>query len=150
MYDKNQGNYKSINDARPTIKETTLITDYTGNVSYDVNAIRLEDAEYNMTIRDKRQQTALGGRISNAKSDQIRGNINADTVRFNDKKQLFGYVSIPKMTLDNNITPFAKVHTDRKTTINDTNDYRMDPIFIDTLNDNPLVNDIYHQKNYKF
>ena len=103
-----------------------------------------------MVIDDRREITANFSRPANAKSDQIRGNINAETVRFNDRRQLFGYVSIPKMTLDNNITPFAKVHTDRKTNINDTNDYRMDPIFIDTLNENPLVNDIYHQKNYKF
>ena len=62
---------------------------------------------------------------------------------------MYGYVSIPSKSLDYTITPFAKIYTDKKTNINDS-DYRTDNIFIDTLNDNPLVNDIYHQKNYDF
>ncbi len=150
--DINQSNYvlDKENEARETIKETTIYNEYLGNANTNVKLPKSEQAERNMTIDDKREITSNFSRPANAKSDQIRGNINAETVRFNDKKQLFGYVSIPKMTLDNNITPFAKVHTDRKTNINDTNDYRMDAIFIDTLKDNPLVNDIYHQKNYKF
>jgi hypothetical protein len=151
MYDKNQGNYKSINDARPTIKETTLITDYTGNVSYDVNAIRLEDAEYNMTIRDKRQQTALGGRISNAKSDQIRGNINPDTVRFQNKRELLtGYISTPGNSSNYSVTPLPRTSTSRKTDLNSNTFYHVDPLFIDTLKNNPLVNDLMHQKNIDF
>jgi hypothetical protein len=150
--DLNKSTYilDSDNEARDTIKETTIYNDYIGNVNTNVKLPKSEQAERNMVIDDRREITANFSRPANAKSDQIRGNINAETVRFNDRRQLFGYVSIPKMTLDNNITPFAKVHTDRKTNINDTNDYRMDPIFIDTLNENPLVNDIYHQKNYKF
>jgi len=150
--DLNKSTYilDSDNEARDTIKETTIYNDYIGNANTNVKLPKSEQAERNMVIDDRREITANFSRPANAKSDQIRGNINAETVRFNDRRQLFGYVSIPKMTLDNNITPFAKVHTDRKTNINDTNDYRMDPIFIDTLNENPLVNDIYHQKNYKF
>ena len=150
--DTNQSNYvlDKENEARETLKETTIYNEYLGNANTNVKLPKCEQAERNMTIDDKREITANFSRPANAKSDQIRGNINADTVRFNDKKQLFGYVSIPKMTLDNNITPFAKVHTDKKTNINDTNDYRLDSIFIDTLKDNPLVNDIYHQKNYDF
>ena len=150
--DLNKSTYVLDNDneARDTLKETTIHNDYIGNANTNVKLPKSEQAERNMVIDDRREITANFNRPANAKSDQIRGNINAETVRFNDKRQLFGYVSIPKMTLDNNITPFAKVHTDRKTNINDTNEYRMDPIFIDTLNDNPLVNDIYHQKNYKF
>jgi len=151
MYDKNQSNYKPINDARPTIKETTLITDYTGNVSYDVNAIRLEDAEYNMTIRDKRQQTALGGRISNAKSDQIRGDINRDTIKFQSKRELLtGYISTPGNSSNYSVTPLPRKANSRKTDLNGNTFYHIDPIFIDTLNNNPLVNDLRHQKNIDF
>jgi len=151
MYDKNQSNYTSINDARPTIKETTLITDYTGNVSYDVNAIRLEDAEYNMTIRGKRQQTALGGRISNAKSDQMRGNINRDTVKFQNKRELLsGYISTPGNSSNYSVTPLTRTLNSKKTDLNGNTFYHIDPVFIDTLNTNPLVNDLMHQKNIDF
>ena len=138
------------NEARTTIKESTLITDHNGSAQSYVKLPKSEQAEKNMTIDERREITANFNRPSNAKSDQIRGDINRDTVKFNERKQLFGYVSIPSMNLDYTITPFAKVHTDRKTDINDSNDYRLDSIFIDTLKDNPLVNDIYHQKNYNF
>ncbi len=150
--DTNQSNYvlDKEAEARETLKETTIYNEYIGNLNTHVKLPKSEQAERNMSIDDKREITANFSRPANAKSDQMRGNINADTVRYNDKKQLFGYVSIPKMTLDNNITPFGKVHTDKKTNINDTNDYRMDSIFIDTLKNNPLVNDIYHQKNFDF
>ena len=138
------------NEARTTIKESTLITDHNGSAQSYVKLPKSEQAEKNMTIDERREITAKFNRPSNPKSDQIRGDINRDTVKFNERKQLFGYVSIPSMNLDYTITPFAKVYTDKKTDINDSNDYRMDPIFINTLNENPLVNDIYHQKNYNF
>ena len=138
------------NEARTTIKESTLILGHNGAVQSYIKLPKSEQAEKNMTIDEKREITAKFNRPANAKSDQIRGNINRDTVKFNERKQLYGYVSMPSMKLDYTVTPFAKVHTDKKTNINDSNDYRMDPIFIETLNENPLVNDIYHQKNYNF
>jgi hypothetical protein len=103
-----------------------------------------------MTIDDKRQVTAVFNRAGNAKSDTIRGDINKDTVRLNDKRMVYGYVSAPSKPLDNNVTPLSKNYTDKKTSLNDNNFYRVDPIYIDTLNNNPLVNDIYHQKNIDF
>jgi hypothetical protein len=151
MYDNNQANYKDIDVARATIKETILITDYVGTATHNVDSLRVEDAERNMTIRDKRQQTALGGRISNAKSDQIRGNINPDTVKFQNKRTLLeGYISVPGISTNYSVTPFERTAISRKTDLNSNNFYRIDPLFIDTLKENPLVNDLMHQKNTDF
>ena len=151
VYNINEGYYNINDEARTTIKQTTLLTDYNGHANYNVNGIRLEDAEYNMTIDEKRMQTALGARTPGAKSDQIRGNINKDTVRFNNRKTLYGYVSNPGKGKDYSVTPLVtNTTTNRKTNVTGNNFYRVDPIFIDKLNDNPLVNDIYHQKNIDF
>jgi len=148
MYNNNEANYKSIENAKTTIKETTLITDYTGTSTHNINGPRIEHAERNMTIQDKRQQTALGGRISNPKSDQIRGDINRDTFRFQDKRTLLrGYV-----THGNISTNYLGMNncTNHKTDLNSNNFYRIDPIYIETLDNNPLVNDIKHPKNINF
>jgi hypothetical protein len=107
-------------------------------------------APENMTINDKRQQTALGGRIGNAKSDKIRGDINKETLEHKNKRKLFGYVSNPGKGKDYAITPLNENRVNRKTDITEGNNYRIDTIFIDTLNDNPLVNDLMHQKNIDF
>jgi hypothetical protein len=53
-----------------------------------------------MTIDDKRQITAIFNRPANPKSDQIRGDINKETVRFQEKKPLYGYVSMPSKNLN--------------------------------------------------
>jgi hypothetical protein len=150
--DSNQGHKILDKDdiARITIKETTLITNHVGAATTDVKNTRSQLAEHNMTIDDKRQTTAMFNRPGNAKSDTIRGNINEDNVRLNDKRMVYGYISAPCKPLDNNITPLSKIYTDKKTSLNDNNFYRVDPVYIDTLNNNPLVNDIYHQKNIDF
>lgn len=152
MYNNNQSVYKfDTNDiAKPTIKQTTLLTNYKGTAIHNVNTIRVEEAERNMTIDNKRQQTALGGRIANAKSDKIRGDINKDTVKFNNKRQIFGYVSNPGSSKNYAVTPFERIHTDKKTDLNGNNFYRVDPVYINTLKENPLVNDLMHQKNINF
>ena len=150
MYNYNQSNYKSIEDARATIKETTVDNEHIGGASYNINALRTMDAEKNMCIRDKRQQTALGARPGNAKSDTIRGNINADTVKFQNKRTLLkGYVSTPGNSSNYSVTPSQPIVPDRKTHLHN-NFYRIDPLYIDTLNNNPLVNDLMHQKNVNF
>ncbi len=150
--DSNQGHKVLDKDdkARVTIKQTTLITNHVGGAVHDVKKARSQLAEHNMTIDDKREVTAVFNRPANAKSDTIRGDINKDTVRLNDKRMVYGYVSAPSKPLDNNVTPLSKTYTDKKTSLNDNNFYRVDPIYIDTLNNNPLVNDIYHQKNIDF
>ena len=100
-----------------------------------------------MSIDQKREITSISNRTGNAKSDTIRGDINKDNVKLNNKRMVYGYVSCPSKPLDNNITPLSKNYTDKKTSLNDNNFYRIDPIYTDTLNSNPLVNDIYHHSN---
>lgn len=150
MYDPNKGYYNINDDARVTIKQTTLLTNYKGGAKTNVNALRVEEAERNMSIDDKRQQTALGGRLPGAKSDKIRGNINEETVRFNDKRYAFGYISNPGTAKNYSVTPVTRKQTSKKTDLNTNTFYHIDPVQISTLNDNPLVNDIYHQKNIDF
>ena len=151
MYNNNQSNYKSINDAKPTIKQTTILQNYKGCASYNVDATRIEDAERNMTISDKREQTALGARPANRKSDKLRGTINPDTVKFQNKRTLLtGYISIPGTSSNYSVTPLERKSTSKKTDLNSNNFYRIDPLFIETLDKNPLVNDLRHQKNTNF
>lgn len=150
MHNPNEGYYNVNDTAKVTIKQTTLLTNHKGIVKTNVNALRIEDAERNMCIDDKRQQTTLGGRLPGAKSDKIRGNINKDTLRFNDKRHTFGYVSNPGTSENYSVTPKTIKQTSKKTDLNANTFYHIDPIQIDTLNNNPLVNDIYHQKNIDF
>jgi len=148
MYNNNEAQYKTIEKPQTTIKDTTLIENYNGVATHNVDGPRIEDAELNMTIQDKRQQTALGGRISNAKSDQIRGDINRDTVRFQDRKTLLrGYVSSGNIS-----TNYIGIKncTNHKTNLNTNNFYRIDPLYTNTLDNNPLVNDLHHPKLVDF
>ena len=152
VVDTTQGNYivDNNNIARPTIKQTTIIKNYISNSSNEIKGPKSDQAEKNMCIDDKRQITATFNRPGNAKSDTIRGDIVKENVRMNDRKTLYGYVSIPNKPLNYTVTPMNKIYTDKKTSLNDNNFYRIDPLFIDTLKNNPLVNDIYHQKNIDF
>jgi hypothetical protein len=150
MFNPNEGYYNVNDEARVTIKQTTLLKDYKGGAKTNVNALRVEEAERNMTIDDKRQQTALGARTPGAKSDKIRGDINRDTVRFNDKRYTFGYISNPGTSQNYSKTPLSGKQTSKKTDLNTNTFYYVDPVQISTLKDNPLVNDIYHQKNIDF
>jgi len=143
--------YAPNNDeARVTIKQSTLLTNYKGGAKTNVNALRVEEAERNMCIDDKREQTAKGARTPGPKSDTIRGDINKDTLRFNDKRHTFSYVSNPGTSKNYSITEIDKKQTSKKTDLNANTFYYVDPIQITTLHNNPLVNDIYHQKNIDF
>ena len=150
MYNPNEGYYNINDDARVTIKQTTLLSNYKGGAKTNVEALRVEEAERNMCIDDKRQQTALGGRLPGAKSDKIRGDINKENVRFNDKRYTIEYVSNPGTSKNYSVTPVNRKQTSKKTDLNTNTFYHIDPLQISTLNNNPLVNDIYHQKNIDF
>ncbi len=147
MYDSNQGpisftnkgNHIEIDKLKTTIKETTLLQNYVGGVANDIKAPKTDHAERNMTIDCRREITALSNRTSNGGSDQIRGDINRDTVNFNDKRKVFGYVSNPGIGLNHIVKPIGKIHTDKKTDLNGNNFYRIDPIYVDTLRKNPLL-----------
>ena len=150
--DHNSGNYAiDYNDiARITIKDTTLINDYTGGASTYVSLPKSEQAERNMTCRDKKEITAMTDYTPNAKSDQIRGDINKNTVKYNNKRTTFEYVSTPGKSLNYAVTPMNNIYVNNKTDLNGNNFYKIDPIFITTMSNNPLVNDFINPKNINF
>jgi len=136
--------------AKTTTKETTMLRDYTGQMSTEVGMPVSTIASENMSIRETREignynRTAAGG--ANYAGPQI----NSSTVKMNGKKTSVYYVPHPARTLDANVTPSVKKHGfENKKPILDYGDYYINNSYINTLNDNPYVNDIYHQKNYKF
>jgi len=69
----------------------------------------------------------------------------------NSKKTSIFYVTAPNKPLDQSIMPsrtqpYNDTPENKNAQINYGN-YRINNVFINTLKDNPLVNDIYHQKN---
>ena len=153
LNNSNFGNYaKDINDkAKTTIKQTTLLEDYTGGLHGEINAQISHEAANNMTIDDRREKSVYN-RTPNGKSDLNGPYIDVENVRFNDKKTLFSYVSNPHKSLDHSVMPtttretIETVYSMSKPVI-ETSSYYINPYFINTLKNNPLVNDIYHQKN---
>ena len=146
--DLNFGSYHiDRNDVtKTTTKESTMTMDHTGGTTSYVKNAAIENI--NVDLNDCRQTLAMSGRTPGAKSDQIRGDINKDTIKYNDRKMIYGYVSAPGQALNHSIIcdRISKV-SNHKTNLNN-NFYNIDPIFISTLNNNPLVNDLMHQKNY--
>jgi len=149
--DNYSGYSRDVNDrAKVTVRQTTLLTDYIGQMSTEVqNPTSYLSAE-NMTIRETREignynRTSAGGQ--NLAGPQF----NNSTARMNTKKTSVYYVPHPHQSLDNNILPSNPKHNfENKKPILDYGDYYINNSYINTLNNNPYVNDIYHQKNYKF
>jgi hypothetical protein len=153
MGDVNQGNYaRDINDkAKTTIKQTTMLRDYIGGLKGEVDAHISHIASDNMTIDERREITTYN-RATNGKKDLNGPYIDEDNVRFNDKRTLYSYVSHPHKNLDHTVMPtttrqtIETVYSMSKPVV-ETSSYYVNPYFINTLKNNPLVNDIYHQKN---
>jgi hypothetical protein len=149
----NMGNYaKDINDkARPTIKQTTLLQDYKGPLSAEVDGPTSQVAARNMCIDERREVTTFN-RPANGKGDDYGPYIDPSNVRMNDRRMVFNYVPHPHKSLDHSVMPttsreiIEKVYSSREPEI-DMSGYYINPNFINTLKNNPLVNDIYHQKN---
>jgi hypothetical protein len=153
MNNSNMGNYaKDVNDeARTTIKQTTINNDYIGGAHGEIDAQISHEAANNMCIDDRREITTYN-RNPNGKSDLNGPYLETENVRFNDKKEIFSYVSNPHKPLDHSVMPTTSKETIEKTysmskPVIETSTYYVNPYFINTLKNNPLVNDIYHQKN---
>jgi len=149
----NMGNYaKDTNDeARTTIKQTTLLKDYTGGLRGEIDGHISNQASNNMCI-DERREISTYNRTPNGKSDLNGPYLETENVRFNDKKEIFSHVSNPYRPLDHSVMPTTSKETIEKTysmskPVIETSTYYVNPYFINTLKNNPLVNDIYHQKN---
>ena len=139
---------------RTTVRQTTLLTDYTGGLSGNVeNPTAHTDAE-NMTIRETREISTYNRAPPGGKN--LAGpQLNDKTVKMNCKKDSVYYVSHPVRKLDNNIMPSNVEPYHKHTFINkkpqlDYGNYYTNNIFVDTLKENPFVNDIFHQKNVKY
>jgi len=149
--DNYSGYARDVNDrAKVTVRQTTLLTDYIGQMSTEVQQPTSYLSAENMTMRETREignynRTSAGG--ANLAGPQL----NNATVKMNCKKTSVYYVPHPHVALDNNIFPSEPKHKyENKKPVLDYGDYYINNCYINTLSDNPYVNDIYHQKNTKF
>jgi hypothetical protein len=151
MNNSDRGNYTSIDEARPTIKQTVLLKDYTGGIKHHDKIISREAAE-NMEMDDRREIAVSTFYIPPGKKDANGPYIDVDNVQLNNPV-MYSYVSHPHKDLDYSVMPIASQNTIESCYLSsrpivETSNYYINPNFINTLNDNPFVNDIYHQKNY--
>jgi hypothetical protein len=150
----NYAGYIIQDEAKTTIKQTTLLTDYTGQVSANVEQPKSTMAADNMTIRETREISTYN-RTPGGGANLAGPQINKKTVKMNCKKDSVYYVPHPSRPLDQNIMPsnaepyHKHTYVIKKPQIN-YGDYYTNNVFINTLKDNPLVNDIYHQKNVQY
>jgi len=144
---------------KSTKKETTLLEDYLGNAVGEINDNISHMATDNMTIDDKKEQTTKN-RTPNGKADLHGPYINKETVVLHDPI-LFSYLSHPHQNLDfSAILPDNDYYQENNQKSEEFIEnvqknesiasYHINSNFINTLNDNHLVNDIYHQKNIIF
>jgi len=148
----NMGNYSldTTDIARRTIKETTMLENYNGVATGEINRPTSHDAVENMEIDERREITTYN-RAANGKADLNGPYIDRDNVHLNDPV-LYSYTPAPHKMLDFSVMPtvtrdvIENVYARSKPII-DTSSYYINSNFINTLKNNPLVNDIYHQKN---
>ena len=153
MNNSSMGNYtRDFNDvAKTTIKQTTLLENYTGGMHGEIDGPISHEAANNMTVDDCRE-ISMYNRAPNGKGDLNGPYIDRENVRMNDRKELYSYVSHPHKPLDMSVMPttsrdtIENIYSMSKPVI-ETSTYYVNPYFINTLKNNPLVNDIYHQKN---
>jgi len=140
--------------ARTTVKETTLLTDYTGGVSWPVERPESHIASDNMTIRETREISTYN-RPANGGTDRAGPQFNKETLRPNCRKETVYYVSHPSRPLDQTIMPSSseayknQIFENKKPQLSYGN-YYTNNAFINTLNQNPYVNDLHHQKNVQY
>jgi hypothetical protein len=146
----NDGTYAPLqDDAKPTIRQTTLLQDYTGGANYVINNKKTSrDASENMTI-DNRRQVLTYNRAPNGKGDMYGPYIDECNVRLNEPI-LFSYVPGPRKGSDYSVTPLQcrmnDANQNQRPTV-DYSGYYINNNFINTLQNNPLVNNLVHQKN---
>ena len=150
----NNINYLKNNDtAKVTHKQTTILKDYTGTLKYN-NADKPSShlATDNMTSRDKKEQS-IDNRAANGRKDLNGPYIDKCNVKLINPI-LYSYSAPPRMQLDNNASPSISISSminNKKPIIeNDNTIYLINDNFINTLKNNPYVNDIMHQKNLDF
>jgi len=153
-FNSDMGNYTrdESDDARVTTKQTTIDKNYIGPVRGLEEGKISHEATDNIELDDRRQISTYN-RPANGKKDLHGPYIDRNNVELNDPL-LYSYVPIPHISLDHSIMTsiprdiVEKVYIRAKPVVQ-TSSYYINDCFINTLADNPLVNDIYHQKNIK-
>lgn len=138
------------NIAKDTIRQTTLLQDYKGVVKNSIEAPPSYEAANNMHLNDCREKISTFNRPANGKADLHGPYIDANNVKLVEPI-LYSYT--PNPILSNNFTPrpdediIRNVYAKSKP-IFESSTYYITNDRITALKNNPLVNDIYHQKNY--
>ena len=148
LNNSNMGSYSiDPNDiAKDTMKQTTIINNYISNPTSEINAPLSHQASNNMCIDDRREISTYN-RAPNGKADLNSPYIDEENVKFNENRDIYTYVPNPKKNLDYTITELPDHYDDNKLVLK-KDEYSINPSFINTLNNNDLVNDIFHPKNY--
>ena len=147
---KTSGNSQYVRDendkARVTIKQTTLLKDHTGPLNAEVEKNMSQQAEQNMKI-DERKEILTYNRPAGPKSDLGGRLINKKNMHLKQENYIsrvnYGYDKC-----NSNSGQLNQSYTRNKEILNNPN-YRINDDFINTLNNNPLVNDLRHQKHLK-
>jgi hypothetical protein len=138
------GNYTNItDDMKKTIKETTLLKDYKGVAHGEIEQKISHQAANNMSCDDRREISTYN-RPANGKGDDYGPYINEATVQLNEPI-LYSHFPNPLKNLDYSVMPSTVINKSKP--VIESSSYYINPNFINTLKNNPLVNDMFHQKN---
>ncbi len=138
------GNYTNItDDMKKTIKETTLLKDYKGVAHGEIEQKISHEAANNMSCDDRREISTYN-RPANGKGDDYGPYINEATVQLNEPI-LYSHFPNPLKNLDYSVMPSTVINKSKP--VIESSSYYINPNFINTLKNNPLVNDMFHQKN---
>jgi hypothetical protein len=154
-YNSDMGSYtrdeKDI--MRNTIKQTTIDTIYIGGIKSEIENKISHEATNNIELDDRREISTYN-RPANGKKDLHGPYLDRNNVELNDPI-LYSYVPGPHISLDHSVMPSVprdiveKIYIRAKPVVQ-TSSYYINDCFINTLADNPLVNDLYHQKNIEY
>ena len=139
------GNYTNITDEmKITIKQTTFLKDYKGSAHGEIDKQISHDAANNMSCDDRREISTYN-RAANGKGDDYGPYIDENNVRLNEPI-LYSHIPNPHKKLDYSVMPSTIIDKNIRPVI-ESSSYYINSNFINTLKDNPLVNDLFHQKN---
>jgi hypothetical protein len=139
------------NVAKDTIKQTTLLQGYKGIATGAIQSPPTYEAANNMHLNECRETVSMFNRAPNGKADLHGPTINKENVVLVEPL-LYSYTPNPILQSDN-LTPrvsedmIRNVYAKAKPVF-ESSSYYITNNRINTLNNNPLVNDLYHQKNY--
>jgi len=141
----NMGNYTNITDEiKTTIKQTTFLENYKGGAHGEIDKQISHDAANNMACDDRREISTYN-RPANGKGDDYGPYIDENNVRLNEPL-LYSHIPNPHKKLDYSVMPSTVIDKNIRPII-ESSSYYINSNFINTLKDNPLVNDMFHQKN---